>query len=124
MIWFSAESADICTSPSACGPIAMPVTRNTATSGTLIFCASRLARVPIARMSPQESSVCLAISMEADASNQLPIIDVNHPARPRVVDHHAVVDDRIVVAGHAVALRHRIGFVTLRRQLPADHDFF
>src|ERR1700675_854641 len=73
MIWFSAESAPICTSPSACGPIAMRVTRNTATSGILIFCASRLASVPIARMSPQDSSVCFAISMEADASNALPL---------------------------------------------------
>src|SRR5258708_13681235 len=124
MIWFSADSAPICTSPSACGPIAMPVTRNTATSGILIFCASRLASVPIARMRPEDRSVCFAISMEADASNQLPIVDVNDPARLRMVDHHAVVYNRIMVARHAVALRHGIGFVTLRRQLPADHDFF
>src|SRR3977135_1910190 len=68
MIWFSADSAPICTSPSACGPIAMPVTRNTATSGILIFCASRLASVPIAKMRPHDSSVCFAISMEAEAS--------------------------------------------------------
>ena len=53
MIWFSAESALMWIRPSACGPIAMPATRNTATSGILIFCANRPATVPIARMRPQ-----------------------------------------------------------------------
>src|SRR5256885_16667735 len=71
MIWFSAESALMSTSPSACGPIAIPVTRNTATSGILIFCASRPASVPIASTSPQDSSVCFAISIEEDVSNDL-----------------------------------------------------
>ena len=37
--------------------------------------------------------------------------------------HHAVVDDRIMVVGHAVALRHRIGFVRSGPQFPADDDF-
>src|SRR4051794_1643865 len=68
MIWFSAESALMSTRPRACGPIAMPVNRKTATSGILIFCASRPASVPIARMRPQDSRVCFATSMEADAS--------------------------------------------------------
>ena len=68
MIWFSAESALMSTSPSACGPIAMPVTRNTATSGILIFCATKPPSVPIARISPHDSSVCLATSIEAEAS--------------------------------------------------------
>src|SRR5258708_39085626 len=72
MIWFSAESASMWTRPSACGPIVMPVTRNTATSGIRIFCATRLARVPIARIRPHDSSVCFAISMEADASKLVP----------------------------------------------------
>src|ERR1700688_3407533 len=64
MIWFSAESAGMSISPSARGPIAIPTTRNTATSGILIFCANRPVRVPMARISPHESSVCLAISSE------------------------------------------------------------
>src|SRR6266403_2584652 len=68
MIWFSAESALISTSPSACGPIAIPAMRNTTTSGILIFWASRAATVPIARIRPHESSVCFAISRDADAS--------------------------------------------------------
>jgi hypothetical protein len=42
---------------------------DTATSGILIFCASRPATVPTTRIRPQESSICLAISGEADASN-------------------------------------------------------
>jgi hypothetical protein len=42
---------------------------DTVTSGVLIFCASRPATVPRARMRPHESSVWLAISREADASN-------------------------------------------------------
>src|SRR3984957_17803917 len=65
MIWFSAESAGMSISPSARGPIAIPATRNTATSGILIFCANRPVRVPMARISPHESSVCLATSSEA-----------------------------------------------------------
>src|SRR6266403_2488765 len=69
MIWFSAESALISTSPSACGPIAIPAMRNTATSGILTRRASRAATVPMVRMSPHESSTCFAISMEADACN-------------------------------------------------------
>src|SRR5580704_5562991 len=74
MIWFSAESALTWTRSSACGPIAMPATRNTATSGTRIFCASSAATVPIARTRPNASSVCLAISMEAEVSNgRLPV---------------------------------------------------
>src|ERR1700692_4832367 len=74
MIWFSAESALIWTRSSACGPIAMPATRNTATSGILIFCASSAATVPIARTRQNASSVCLAISMEAEVSNgRLPV---------------------------------------------------
>src|ERR1700721_2307825 len=68
MIWFSAESALIWTRSSACGPIAIPATRNTATSGILIFCASSAATVPIARIRPNASSVCLAISRETDVS--------------------------------------------------------
>ena len=36
-----------------------------------IFCASSAATVPIARIRPHDSSVCLAISMEADVSNGL-----------------------------------------------------
>src|SRR5882724_5795952 len=68
MIWFSAESALMSTRPSACGPIAIPVTRNTATSGILIFCATKPATVPIARIMPHDNNVCLAISMEAEVS--------------------------------------------------------
>src|SRR5260370_30353719 len=69
MIWFSAESALISTSPSACGPIAIPAMRNTATSGILILCASSPVTVPMVRMSPHESSTCFAVSMEVGASN-------------------------------------------------------
>src|ERR1700694_914438 len=125
MIWFSAESASIWTSPSACGPIAIPTMRNTATSGILIFCANRPARVPTARISPHESSVCLAISREADVSTPRPtlVANVDDPARLRVEHHHAIVDDRIVMIGHAVTLRHRIGFVGAGPQFPADRDF-
>src|SRR5690349_23328778 len=65
MISFSADAAGMCTSPSACGPSAMPAIRKIATSGTLIFCATNAASVPIARISPQESSVCWAIAAEA-----------------------------------------------------------
>src|SRR4030081_2324981 len=72
MIWFNAESAGISTSPSACGPIAIPVTRNTATSGILIFCATKPATVPIARIMPHDSNVCLATSMEVEASKIIP----------------------------------------------------
>src|ERR1700677_480309 len=69
MIWFRAESALIWTRSSARGPIARPATRNTATSGIRIFCASSAATVPIARTRPNASSVCLAISREAEVSN-------------------------------------------------------
>src|SRR5260370_39727210 len=68
MIWFSAEPAGMCTKPSACGPTAMPARRKIATSGILILCANSAASVPTARMSPQESRVCFAISMEEEAS--------------------------------------------------------
>src|SRR5438105_223228 len=120
MIWFSAESALMSMTPSACGPIAMPVSRNTATSGIRIFCATRLASVPIARISPHDSSVSFATSMEADASNQLPLVDVDDAARLRMIDHRAIVDNRIVVSGgHAVSLGYRIGLVSPRRQFAA-----
>jgi hypothetical protein len=69
MIWFSAESAWISINPSACGPITMPTIGNSATSGILALWANRPATVPIARMTPQESSVCFAISIEVAASN-------------------------------------------------------
>src|SRR5215475_5962985 len=45
----------------------MPAMRKTATSGILIFCATKAASVPTARISPHESSVCWAIAVE-DAS--------------------------------------------------------
>src|SRR5215470_14572392 len=67
MISFSAEVAGIRTSPSACGPSAMPAIRKIATSGMRIFWATNAASVPIARMRPQESRVCCAIALE-DAS--------------------------------------------------------
>src|ERR1700760_4748779 len=68
MIWLNAEEALMSTTPSACGPSAIPASRNTATSGTPIFCARKAASVPIARISPQASSVCCAMAMELDAS--------------------------------------------------------
>ena len=55
--------------PKACGPIIIPATRNTATSGIFVFCANSPATVPTARMSPPAISVCLAISTEAGWSN-------------------------------------------------------
>src|SRR6185312_13634373 len=68
MIWLNAEEALMSTRPSACGPSAMPASRNTATSGTLIFCATKAASVPIARISPQASNVCWAMVIEAVGS--------------------------------------------------------
>src|SRR5215813_13950080 len=59
-------------SPSASGPTSMPTMRNTATSGIFIFCASKPVMVPRARMSPQDSSVCFAISIEVDANSFAP----------------------------------------------------
>src|ERR1700720_2273138 len=51
------------------------------------------------------------------------IVDVNDPTGLGMEDHRAIVDDRIVMLGHTVAFRHRIGFVSSGRQFPADHDF-
>src|SRR5262249_2541046 len=68
MIWFSAESALISIRPSACGPSAMPTSRNSATSGTRIFCARKPVSVPIASTSPHDISVCLAISIAVEVS--------------------------------------------------------
>src|SRR5215471_9193563 len=68
MIWFSAESALISIRTSACGPITIPATRKIATSGILILCATNAASVPIARISPHDSSVCWATSIEGDDS--------------------------------------------------------
>src|SRR5437764_13408714 len=51
------------------------------------------------------------------------IVDVDDPARRRMVSHWAIVDDRVVVSGHAVLLGHGIGSVSSGRQLPADRDF-
>src|SRR6201994_1013437 len=68
MIWLNAEDALMSTMPSACGPSAIPASRNIATSGTPIFCATKAASVPIARISPQASSVCWAIAMGVGAS--------------------------------------------------------
>ncbi len=42
--------------------------RNSATSGTLIFCASKPVSVPTASMSPPDINVCFAISMADDDS--------------------------------------------------------
>src|ERR1700758_1198778 len=68
MIWFSAESAAMSISFSPCGPNAIPASRKIAMSGIRIFCAMNPAIVPIARISPQLDSVCLAISIEAGVS--------------------------------------------------------
>src|ERR1700744_6390678 len=68
MISFSAESALMSTSPETSGPSAIPATRNTATSGTRIFCANSPARVPTARMRPHDSSVCRAMSIAVELS--------------------------------------------------------
>src|SRR5271165_7135867 len=71
MIWFSAESAAISISFSPCGPNAIPASRKIAISGIRIFCATSPAIVPIARINPQLSSVCLAISIEAEVSTRV-----------------------------------------------------
>src|SRR5215471_10835999 len=55
--------------PKAWGPISMPASRNTATSGILVFCANSPATVPTARMRPPDINVCFAISTEAGWSN-------------------------------------------------------
>ena len=71
MIWFSARiRLDVDQARAPRGPISMPTIRNTATSGIRIFCASRPVTVPIARMSPQDSRVCLAISIEAEVPRE------------------------------------------------------
>src|SRR5262245_2801266 len=74
MIWFSAESALISTRPSACGPTAIPASRNSATSGTRIFCARSPTAVPIVSTRPHDISVCLAISIELDGSTRAPLL--------------------------------------------------
>src|SRR5215470_15086192 len=74
MIWFSAESALISTRPSAWGPTAMPARRNSATSGTRIFCARRPTAVPIVSTRAQDISVCLAISIEVEDSTRAPVL--------------------------------------------------
>src|SRR5712692_3880933 len=61
--------------PSASGPINIPTTRNTATSGIRIFCAIRPVMVPMPRISPPEINVCFAISTETDVSNFFPHCD-------------------------------------------------
>src|SRR5581483_758814 len=68
MIWLSAEEALMSMRPSAWGPRAIPAIRNIATSGAAIFCATNAASVPIARISPQASSVCWAMAIELDGS--------------------------------------------------------
>src|ERR1700761_9620361 len=78
MISFSADAAGIRTSPSAWGPSARPASRKTATSGILIFCATKAASVPTARISPHDSSVCWAIAAEEAAS----IRDLVQPLQP------------------------------------------
>ena len=45
------------------------------------------------------------------------IVNVNDPARMGMEDHHAIVDDRIMVFAHAVALGHRIGIVGSRSRI-------
>src|SRR6516164_11531890 len=80
MIWFSAESAVMLTRESPCGPSAIPASRKIATSGIRIRCATNAASVPTARISPQESSVCLAISIELDAANARSVLNVDDPA--------------------------------------------
>src|ERR1039457_5284529 len=50
-------------------------------------------------------------------------VDVNDPARLGMEYHRAIVDDRVVMPGHAVLLGHRIGLIGSGRQLAADHDF-
>src|SRR5262249_44117555 len=60
----SAEPAGMLTRCVTCGPSRMPAMRKTATSGILIFCATKAASVPTARISPHESSVCWAIADE------------------------------------------------------------
>src|ERR1700761_7092224 len=79
MISFSAESALMSTKPDTCGPSAMPAIRKIATSGTPIFCATKAASVPTARISPQARRVCCAMAMELDASIEASI----QPLQPR-----------------------------------------
>src|SRR5436853_3010280 len=54
--------------PSTSGPINMPAIKNVATSGIPIFWDKNPVMVPTARISPQASNVCFAISTAADAS--------------------------------------------------------
>jgi hypothetical protein len=49
--------------PSACGPIAIPTIRNATISGILVRLAKWLVRVPTAKISAQERSMCFAISI-------------------------------------------------------------
>src|ERR1700681_4071215 len=123
MIWFSAESALMSTSASACGPIARPVTRNTATSGILIFCASRPATVPIARISPQESSVCFAISIDVDASNLLTFCDPRTIGEPRGLIQRLHPDADFARRDNCLLQQfsHREKTVELARKSPVRH---
>src|ERR1700744_4300427 len=100
MIWLNAEEALMSTTPSACGPRAFPASRNTATSGTPIFCARKAASVPIARISPQASSVCCAMAMELDAS----ICRLIQSLQPLGV-FDALVAERIAARGEHVGGR-------------------
>ena len=77
MIWFSAESALMSTKPERLRADRDAGEQEHRDVGNPDFLRQQAASVPIARISPQDSRVCLAISMEADASNQSPLMDVN-----------------------------------------------
>src|SRR6185312_2683797 len=135
MISFSAEPASMFTRPIACGPSTMPTIRNTATSGILIFCATKAASVPTARISPQESRVCWAIAAEdASIENSIQPLQPGRDFRHRdigLIEQLAHGEEAVELAGempvgnaHAILLQPRgifIAFVTERIAAGRQH---
>src|ERR1039457_4644997 len=85
--WLIVESALMSTSPNMLGPINMPNSRNTTTSGTFARRAIRPENVPTARIAPNINIECLASSSEADDSTVILDYGINelNPSQ-RVLD--------------------------------------
>ena len=62
MIWFKADSTEMCQIPDTSGPSRIPARRNVATSGILSFCDKKTEKVPAASMMAKDSRSRLAIS--------------------------------------------------------------
>src|SRR5581483_7023283 len=122
MSWFRAEPVSMRSQPPPAGPSAVPTRRNSATSGTRSFCATRAVSVPASRITPKASSTCLASSTDSFGFKVVPpslaASLIEGPGRRAPVDLHVPEQPR---EQHLELLQVRVPHVDQRLEQHGPH---